>query len=152
MKFSTIIFIIIALFLGCRSPQSENDNLQILTILKNERIAHLAKDVGLFLSEFSDSTYQIKKGTIKYVAKDQFKNQIKEYFNSSKIVRWDDLQLPVIRFSKDKTMAYAIVKKMVVIAPANSLSKKDTTIYAWVSIFNKANNQWKLVCNVSTEK
>jgi hypothetical protein len=152
MKFAVRIIIIISLFLGCRGLQHENDKLEIITILKNERVAHFTKNAGLFLSEFSDSTYQIKDGIVKYVAKSISKNQITEYFNSSKIVRWDDLQSPVIQFSKDHTMAYTIVKKMVVTEPANVPGKKDTTIYAWVSILKKNDGLWKLVCNVSTEK
>jgi hypothetical protein len=152
MKFAAIIYTTIVLLTGCNGPQSQTDKLEILAILNNERHAHYTNDAALFLSEFSDSTYQIKKGAVKYLAKDLSKIQITEYFNSSKIVRWDDLQPPIIQFSKDHTMAYAIIKKRVVTMPANMTGKEDTTIYAWVSIFNKTTDQWKLVCNVSTEK
>jgi hypothetical protein len=148
----TWLFTGVIWFTACNGNEPDADRQQILNILKNERIAHLNKNSDLFIAEFADSVYQISNGKVEYISKVQLKKHIVDYFNRSKIVKWDDLQAPVIRFSKDQTMAYTIVKKLVVTEPGQSASavKKDTIIFSWVSIYGKSGGEWRLACNVST--
>ena len=76
------------------------------------------------------------------------------YFDSVQFLKWDDVAAPKISFSEDGTMAYAIVQKQVVLLIKDSLEKqsRDTTDFAWVSIYRKTKNGWKVECNASTNK
>jgi hypothetical protein len=59
---------------------------------------------------------------------------------------------PVIRFSNDGSMAYAIVEKQVILKNKSEGNRIDTINYAWVSIYEKKEKDWKLVCNASTNE
>ena len=60
----------------------------------------------------------------------------------------------MIEFSTDASMAYMIVDKLVVLTYKNAenIDIEETTRFAWVSVFKKLSNHWKLVCNVSTNE
>ena len=61
---------------------------------------------------------------------------------------------PVIRLSDDGSLAYAIIQKQVILSRSDSLGKPiiDTTDYAWISVYRKQKGEWKVECNVSTNK
>ena len=69
-------------------------------------------------------------------------------------IKWDDVAEPVIQFSDDGTLAYAIIQKLVILSYPDSSGKKfiDTTNYAWASIYRKQKGEWKVECNISTNK
>ncbi len=82
------------------------------------------------------------------------KERIGKYFNSVQFIKWDDTADPIIRFSDDGSLAYAIVQKEVIVTYPDSSGKafNDTTHYAWSSIYRKQNGEWKVECNISTNK
>ncbi len=69
-------------------------------------------------------------------------------------IKWDDIAEPIIKFSNDHTLAYVIVQKQVILETKDSTGKTaiDTTNFAWTSIYRKQQNEWKLECNISTNK
>lgn len=80
--------------------------------------------------------------------------RISKYFGSVQFIKWDDTAEPIIRFSDDGSLAYAIVQKDVIVTYPDSTGNavNDTTHYAWSSIYRKQNGQWKVECNISTNK
>lgn len=86
--------------------------------------------------------------------KNENEKRIEKYFSSVNFIKWDDVAEPLIRFSSDGLMAYAIVQKQVVLSYPDSMGKSfvDTTNYAWISIYRKEKGQWKIETNISTNK
>jgi hypothetical protein len=76
------------------------------------------------------------------------------YFNSVEFIKWDDKKAPVIRFSKDASIAYVAVEKLVILKGLNQSGKAvtDTTEWAWISIYKKEKNVWQLDAIASTNK
>lgn len=126
----------------------------IKDLLAQERTAHFNKDVDLFVSEFADSMISINKGKVKMLSPEQNKIRIEPYFKSIEFIKWDDVENPMISFSADGTMAYAVVQKQVILSYPDSTGKLyiDTTDYAWVSIYRKHGSDWKIEANISTNK
>lgn len=85
---------------------------------------------------------------------DENRKQINAYFGSVQFIKWDDVTAPIIRFSDDGSLAYAVVQKQVILSRQDSLGKLviNTTDYAWPSIYRKEKEDWKIECNVSTNK
>ena len=81
---------------------------------------------------------------------EQNKKRIEPYFSSVEFIKWDDVAEPVIRFSDDGTLAYAIIQKQVIVSYPDSAGKKfiDTTNYAWASIYRKQKGEWKVECGM----
>ena len=156
-KFSFMRYIMLSflLFTACtNTTNNDADKQQILALLQQERKAHFNKDVNLFVSAFAQGMYSVNKGVVDTSSIEAHKKRIQSYFDRVKFIKWDDVAEPVIHFSDDYSMAYAIVQKLVVLETKDSTGKNinDTTIFAWTSIYQKQNNEWKVVCNTSTNK
>lgn len=136
------------------TTNSDTDTQQILALLQQERKAHFNKDVDLFTSEFAKGMYSVNKGVVDSLPIEEHKKRIRSYFEVVKFIRWDDVAAPIIQFSDDHSMAYAIVQKLVILEVKDSTGKPtmDTTHFAWTSIYKKHNNEWKIVNNTSTNK
>ena len=140
---------------ACSSkPNLEKERTIILSMLQTERKAHFDRNVELFMSEFADSMISVNKGIVSAPTRDEHKERIGKYFGSVQFSKWDDTATPVIRFSDDGSLAYAIIQKDVILSYPDSTGKTfyDTTHYAWSSIYRKISGEWKIECNISTNK
>jgi hypothetical protein len=145
------------IFCNCHSGESfdkQKETQAITALLQQERKAHFDRNVDLFTSEFADSMLSVNKGNVAVVTPDENKERIKKYFGRVEFIKWDDVAKPIIRFSDDGSLCYAIIQKQVIISSFDSLGKKmpDTTDFAWASIYRKQKGEWKVECNVSTNK
>ena len=143
------------LLAACYSPgNNDADRNAIIALQQQQRTAHFNKDADLFASEFQQGLYMVNKGKADSSSIAAHKKKIQSYFDAVKFIKWDDVAAPIIKFSDDHSMAYAIIQKQVILETTDSTGKTftDTTDYAWTSIYRKQNNEWKLVCNTSTNK
>jgi hypothetical protein len=142
-------------FSACKNqPAFEKEKQAILSMLETERKAHFDRKVDLFVSEFADSMISVNKGNVTKLSVGQNKKRIEPYFSSVTFIKWDDVAEPVIKFSDDGSLAYAIVQKEVIVTYPDSAGKPfyDTAHYAWSSIYRKQKGEWKIECNISTNK
>ena len=152
MRYLICMFFMVGL-IKCRSkPNVEEEKQSILSLLKQEQAAHLKKDVNHFLSAFNPVIISVNRGEVAETSIKENQRQIEQYFNSVEFLKWEDVAPPKIAFSDDGTLAYAIVQKQVILSDVRNKNKNDTTDFAWVSIYRKQKNGWKLECNVSTNK
>ena len=143
------------LLLSCNSKSDlEKERKTILGMLDTERKAHFDRNVSLFMSEFADSMISVNKGVVSVPTKEQHKQKIGNYFGSVQFIKWDNSTEPIIRFSDDGSLAYAVIQKDVIVTYPDSTGKAlyDTTHYAWASIYRKYRGEWKIECNISTNK
>lgn len=148
-------FCLLLFLLACSSQADlDKERKTILAMLQTERKAHFDRNVELFISEFADSMISVNRGIVSAPTKTEHKERIGKYFGSVEFIKWDDTAEPIIRFSDDGSLAYAIIQKDVILSYPDSTGKSyyDTTHYAWSSIYRKYNNVWKVECNISTNK
>lgn len=154
MRFTYLI--IAACFVACSAPQTSDDNdiNQIKALLEQSRKAHFDGDPDLLVSNFTDSIISINAGKVSISAPGQVKQGMGDYLRNTHFIKWDDEVPPIIRISEDKTMAYAVIRKLVVIKEKNApaAAPADTSRYAWVSIYRKVGNDWKMECIASTNQ
>ena len=146
---------LLMLMLACNSKTDlDKERKTILAMLQTERKAHFDRNVELFISEFADSMISVNKGVVTSPTKTEHKERIGKYFGSVQFIKWDDTAEPIIRFSNDGSLAYAIIQKDVILTYPDSTGKPlyDTTHYAWSSIYRKYHDEWKVECNISTNK
>ena len=147
--------LLLLLLIACNSKVDiGKERKTILAMLQTERKAHFERNVEMFMSEFADSMISVNKGIVSSPTKEENKKRIGNYFGNVQFIKWDDTAEPIIRFSDDGSLAYAIVQKDVIVTYPDSSGKalNDTTHYAWSSIYRKQNGEWKVECNVSTNK
>jgi hypothetical protein len=132
----------------------EMEEKSIRRMLQTERKAHFDRNVDLFINEFSDSMLSVNKGIVMKATPQERREKINGYFRSIEFIKWDDVAEPIIRFSDDGSLAYAVIQKQVIVSYPDSLGKKiiDTSDFAWASIYRKQKGEWKVECNISTSK
>jgi len=138
------LLFLLPVFVACNSkPDLEKERKTILSMLQTERKAHFDRNVDLFVSEFADSMLSVNKGVVSALTKDEHKERIGKYFGSVQFVKWDDTAEPVIRFSNDGSLAYAIVQKDVIVTYPDTTGKEfnDTKHYASSSIYRKQSGE-----------
>ena len=149
------LFLLLPVIIGC-DPKAdlEKEKKMILSMLQTERKAHFDRNVDLFMSEFAEGMISVKKGEVDTATREMNKERIGKYFGSVQFIKWDDTAEPIIRFSDDGSLAYAIVQKDVILTYPDNTGKavNDTTHYAWSSIYRKQHGEWKIECNISTNK
>lgn len=146
---------LLLMVVSCSSTVDVDKEKQlILAMLQTERKAHFDRNVDLFISEFADGMISVNNGKVSADSIAAHKRRIREYFGSVQFIKWDDTAEPIIRFSDDGSLAYAIVQKDVIVTYPDTTGKSlyDTTHYAWSSIYRKFNGEWKIECNISTNK
>ena len=151
MNFLIKILVIISVVSCSSHINYDREKSAILHLLQRERKAHVDKNVQLFMSVFSDSMVSVNRGLATPLNKEKSRKRIEEYFNQVEFIKWDDTVPPKISFSSDASLAYALVQKQVILKLQDQ-KKLDTTDFAWVSIYRKSGSEWKLECNISTNK
>ena len=149
-------FTLLILVFGCQSSKNETDNetQEIKKLLEQSRKAHFEGDPDLLVSNFADSVISVNAGKVSISTPSKVKEGMSDYLKNTHFIKWDDEVEPIIRFSEDKSMAYAIVRKLVIIKEKNADASvlPDTTRYAWMSVYRKINGQWRMENIVSTNE
>ena len=103
---------------------------------------------------FSEDFLSINKGAINKPSRNNSYEMFDEYFKSTEFLKWDDNKAPVIRFSNDGSVAYVAVDKVVIVKMLNGNGKgiMDTANFAWLTVYKKYKNEWKIDCVTSTNK
>ncbi|MBK9728268.1 MAG: hypothetical protein IPO86_09145 [Saprospiraceae bacterium] len=152
----TALSMFIILFSNCNlKPDLEAEKKKLLILHKDQQDAHMNKKAKQFVEQFADSMLSVNQGNISVTTKDSALKRFSNYFAIVEFKKWDDVYPPVIEFSEDGSMAYMIVDKQVILTYKNDENKEieETTHFAWVFIFKKQpNEEWKIVCNVSTNE
>jgi len=107
------------------------------------------------VSQFSRDMISVNRGRVTKSSKEKAIERFRGYFDAVEFIKWDDVKPPVIRFSKDRSIGYVIVDKIVVLETTDSLGKRieESTHFAWVSIFRKdADGNYQLECVASTNE
>ncbi|MBL7740349.1 MAG: nuclear transport factor 2 family protein [Chitinophagaceae bacterium] len=147
--------IMITLISSCSSkPDLVKEAAAIRNLLEQEQKAHFARDADLFVAEFADSMISVNRGVVKVPGLQENKERISKYFSSVQFIKWDDLADPIIRFSDDASLAYAVIQKEVILTYPDTSGKPfyDTTRFAWTSVYRKHGGEWKVECNTSTNQ
>lgn len=145
------VFAFLLLLTAC-TQSKENSNEEIKVILATEYKAHMEKNAPMLIATLSDSFASVDKGKISFPKREETLKRFEAYFSSVNFIKWDDIEPPVIRFSDDKSLAYAIVRKEVILEIKSKPGSRDTTNFAWTGIYRKEKDGWKLECMTSTRE
>ncbi|MBR9922300.1 MAG: nuclear transport factor 2 family protein [Bacteroidetes bacterium] len=158
-----LLFFGVFLILSCKptadSFDREEATTEIMALHQEQQQAHLQKDAALLVGQFAEDMISVNRGKVSKADKESSLNRFQSYFDHVDFVKWDDVNQPIIRFSKDGSLAYTVVEKEVVVrfAEGDSLME-EKTIFAWTSIYRRifksdtTNNGWKLESMSSTNQ
>lgn len=132
----------------------DDDTAKILALHHAQREYHFNKDSVAFVNQQSDNFISVNRGEITRPSKEETLARYNKYFSSVEFVQWDDISEPIIKFSDDASMAYTIVDKMVVVSYLDENGEKieSESHFAWMTIYKKYGDEWKIDCVTSTDK
>lgn len=147
MKLSLICLVVI--FFSCTSTPTTFDKAaeteKILALHHQQRDVHFNKQADEFTDMLSENFISVNRGMITTPSKEENLERFSNYFNAVEFIKWDDLAPPIIRFSDDGSLAYTVVEKEVIVAyDMNEQTIQDTTLFAWIAIYKKYGNEWKI--------
>jgi hypothetical protein len=153
----TVLISFLLLLASCQhAPEIniENERKILLSLDEQARQFHFTKNAKAMAEGVSTDFMSINKGVISKPTYNESFTRFDSYFKSVEFIKWDNKTAPVIRFSDDASLAYVAVDKLVVLKLKDDVGNAifDTSEFAWLSVFKKINNQWKLDCIASTNK
>ena len=156
MKSTFVIIITFFLTVSCKESGQLNleaEKEKILQLHKLQREYHFNKDSISFANQLSENFISVNRGQITFPTNNELVSRYHNYFSSVEFVKWDDVSDPIIRFSEDGKLAYTIVDKVVTVRyeSENGDLIEDESQFAWIAIYKKYGDEWKIDCVTSTE-
>lgn len=153
IKVISLFLLLYAVFQACAPHQAADDDVAaLLEFQRQERSAHLQKDVPLIVDMLYDTVCQIKGGMVTYFTKDEMANRFTQYFNMVEFNKWEDSNPPVVTLSDDHSLAHILVQRHVELRLKDSLSTVEKTDFAWTELWKKNNGRWRLYTITTTDR
>ena len=155
MKPSTLMLLFLACA-ACASAQPsvnlEQEKAELLRLHKSDGEAHFKTDVDLLLANSPEQFISVSRGKISRSSEADARKMFTAYFRDAKYSEWDDVEEPIIRISKDASMAWMITRTRVrrVQRNAEGAEKEEKFVYAGIMTYEKRDGRWVRVANVST--
>lgn len=155
MKLSalTLIFVACAASAGAQPAANlDREKAELLRLHKSAREAHFKTDVELLFENSPEEMISVSRGKVSRSGRDEGRKFFSGYFRGAKYYEWDDLEEPIIRISKDATMAWMITRIRVrrVQRDAGGAEREERFVYAGIMTYEKRDGRWVRVANVST--
>ncbi len=152
-----VISFVIALFSFTVGPtqstvNQEKERAELLRLHKSDREAHFKTDVELLQRSAPEEFITVNGGKIYRVTKSDERKHFTDYLKDAKYYEWDDVEEPIIRISKDGSMAWMITRIRVRRTQKNDTGteREQKFIYAGIMTYEKRDGKWIRVANVST--
>ena len=150
MKCAVIIFLLLVSFsISEAQPRVdlEKERLKLLEVHKADREAHFKTDVDLLQLRSPDEFIAVSDGKIYRTKKADERKQFAEYFKGAKYYEWDDVEEPIVRISKDGSLAWMVTRLRV---RRVQKGNERRFIYAGIMTYERQDGRWMRVANVST--
>ncbi len=155
-KFLRCIFIgFTVVLLGCQSsPDFEVLKSEIVALHKIEIDAHWKKDIDFFVRDISEDYMTVSNGEIQRPTLEDIRSRFSSYLINTTFTEYRDVAEPIIGFSKDGFLAWAIFQITVAgkrMQDDGSVRDLDFTC-AWLTLYERQGDTWVRLTDVSTFK
>ena len=136
------------------NPNFEVLKSEIIALHEKEIKAHLNKDVEFFVQDIAEDYIAVSYGEIRKPTIEEIRSQFTSYLNNTDFRRYEDLREPIIRFSKDGSLAWTILQVVVKgkrTRDDGSEKNLDFTC-AWITLYKRQDDKWIRLTDVSSFK
>ena len=135
-------------------PLRVADLAELMRLHEQQKTAHLGYNAELFVEMFAENLTQLQRGNVSTRTKAENLARFKNYFSSFKFIEWENIKPPIVKISKDGSLATIIVQKRVRGTYKNEKGEEISgqTDFAWLEVWEKIDGKWKIVTVASTEK
>ena len=116
--------------------------------------AHLGNCPDDLIDDLHDDFVRVSWGEIQHPCRDDLREMFAAYLGSTEFTRYELLSEPLIRISKDGTMAWSAAETRVAGTrqmPDGSAASFDS-IWAWINVFERRDGRWIRVGEASNSR
>ncbi len=155
VKYFVTLLLLVACTSVARAQASvdlQKDKVELLRLHRIDREAHLRTDVELLQRSSPEEFISVSRGKIHRAKKSDERKLFTEYFRGAKYYEWDDVEEPIVRVSKDGSMAWMITRVRVRRTQKGDAGeeKEEKFTYAGIMTYEKVDGRWMRAANVST--
>jgi hypothetical protein len=136
------------------NPDFELYRSEIMILHDKEIKAHLNNDVEFFVQDIADDYIAVSFGEIRKPSIEEIRSQFTNYLTNTIFTKYEDIHEPIIKFSKDGSLAWAIWQVVVKgkrKSDDGSEKNLDFTC-AWITLYRRHNDKWIRLTDVSSFK
>ena len=141
---------------GCCRQEPDTDSLraEILELHRSFIQAHLDKDVDFIVKPTAPGYLFVSNGLVQEMDAGMMKGMLSAYLDSTRFTEYRDMAEPIIGFSEDGTLAWAIVQVRVAGTRAlpDGSSHTYDTLWAWITLYQRSDEGWLRIADVSTDR
>jgi len=157
MQYRYLPFVAVVAFgiIACqRSFDSEQAHAEILELHRSFIEAHLAEDVSALARPIPHDYLFVANGDVQTLNGNDVQRVLQTYCDTTTFSHYEDTDEPIIGFSKDGTLAWAIVQVRVAGTSHRESGTDDPfdTQWAWITLYEKRNGEWSTISDVSTNR
>ena len=116
--------------------------------------AHLDNRPDVLVDDLHDDFVRVSWGEIQHPSRDDLREMFAAYLGSTEFTRYELLSEPLIRISRDGTMAWSAAETRVAGTrrmPDGSEASFDS-IWAWINVYERRNGRWIRVGEASNSR
>lgn len=135
------------------SPQ-QGDKAILLEMHQAVLAAHLAKDAAAWTALEADTTISANNGEVTFPGRSARQQSRQRYLERTNFDSYQDVKPPVVELSEDGTLGWVIAEVEVVgwTARMDGTIEDVSNTWAWLELYKKGENGWKMVGNVSNSR
>ena len=137
-----------------RRPDAEALRAEILQLHRSFIKAHLDKDAA-YIARFTAPEYvSVSDGRVERMNASQMEAKLSDYLGATRFREYRDLAEPVIGFSRDGSVAWAIVQVRTAATRTlpDSSSRSYDVRWAWLTLYRRTGGTWSRIADVSTNR
>ncbi|MBX3290173.1 MAG: DUF4440 domain-containing protein [Acidobacteria bacterium] len=151
------VILVLLLLAGSATAEAQSrkkDMAELLRLHEQQKTAHITNNAEMFVEMFAENLVQLQRGQSATRTKAESLSRFKTYLSRYKFLEWEDIKPPVIKISKDGTMATKIVQKRVrgTYTYEDGKVEDDHTVFAWLEVWEKIKGKWKVTAIASTDR
>jgi len=154
IRFALCVLILFPAVSCQMQPDYHSLRAEILEIHRGFIEAHLAKDAAFIAKPTSPDYLFVSNGQVQNRDAAEMVKRLSEYLGATEFTEYGDVAEPIIGFSLDGSLAWAIVQVRVAgtrSMPDGSLHTFDT-LWAWITLYQRNGDQWLRIVDVSTNR
>jgi ketosteroid isomerase-like protein len=125
---------------------------ELLALHRADRRAHFQHDVDALLATVPPEFIFVRDGKVQPQSREDLRARFTHYFQGTEFTTWDDLEPPIVHVSPDGQMGWMVVRVKIALDQTDASGKRatDTTVMAWMSVYEKHDGKWQHVANATT--
>jgi SAM-dependent methyltransferase len=125
-------------------PRVDAWRKEILDIHRSTSEAHWKKDARFFAENMADGYFALKNGDVLFPTREETLKGFEQYLGTTDFSEYRDIRPPIIGFSRDGSVAWAICQVKVA---GRDLSEPGPAgefalVWAWITLYERRDGRW----------